>query len=103
MGKFVPSGCDLLQYADDIVCVIVTQRISDCLCLGSDGLLVTQRFFFVAWTHDILYNVRGGMVFSEALAASGLDPDWRQIVVGFKYLGVFFDAGLRCGTQARRG
>jgi hypothetical protein len=48
---------------------------SDWLCLVSDGLLVTQRFFFAAWAHDILYKVGGGIVLSEALAASGLDPD----------------------------
>jgi hypothetical protein len=68
----------------------------NCLCLGSDGLLVTQCIFFAAWTHDILYKVGGGIVLSEALAASGLDPDWWEIVAkSFKYLGVFFDAGLR--------
>jgi hypothetical protein len=41
---------------------------------------------------------------SLALAASCLDPDWWQIVatllVSFKYM-VFFDAGLKWGTQAR--
>jgi hypothetical protein len=37
-------------------------------------------FFFAAWTHDILYNVRGGIVLSEVLAASGRELDWWQIV-----------------------
>jgi hypothetical protein len=40
MGKFVPLGCDFLQYCG----LLVTPRASNCLCLGSDGLLVTQRF-----------------------------------------------------------
>jgi hypothetical protein len=47
----------------------------DCLCLSSDGLLVTQCFFFAAWTQDILNKVGGGIVLSEALAASSLNPD----------------------------
>jgi hypothetical protein len=37
-------------------------------------------FFFAAWTLDILYKVRGGIVLLEALAACGPDPDWWQIV-----------------------
>jgi hypothetical protein len=63
------------------------------LCFGSDGLLVTQRFFFAAWTHNILYKVGGGIVLSEAVAASGLDPDWWQIVATsgeFQVFGAIF-------------
>jgi hypothetical protein len=51
-------------------------------------------FFFAAWTHDILYKVGSDIILSETLVASGLDPDWWQIVAevgNFKY----FDAGLR--------
>jgi hypothetical protein len=44
------------------------------LCLGSDGLIVTQRFF-AAWSGDILYKVGGDIVLLEALATSGLDPN----------------------------
>jgi uncharacterized membrane protein YfcA len=39
-----------------------------------------SAFFFAAGTYDILYKVGGGIVLSQALAASGLDSDWRQIV-----------------------
>jgi hypothetical protein len=48
--------------------------------------------------------VGGGIVLSEALAASGLDPDWWQIVARsgeFHVYGGIFYAGLRWGTQAR--
>jgi hypothetical protein len=58
----------------------INTSTSDCLCLSSDGLLVTQPFIFGAWSHDIPYKVGGSIVFSEVHAASGLDPDWWQFV-----------------------
>jgi hypothetical protein len=64
------------------------------LWLRSDGLLVTD---------DIPYKVGGGIILLEALATSNLDPDgWQTVAtIGFKCLGMFFDAELRCGTQAK--
>jgi hypothetical protein len=45
------------------------------------------------WTHDILYKVGGGILLLKALEASGLDPDWWQIVAisgEFQVFGVIF-------------
>jgi hypothetical protein len=58
-----------------IICVV--PRTSDCLCLISDFLLVTKRFF------------------------SLLRLDSRYNLQSRRYLGVFFGARLRWGTQAR--
>jgi hypothetical protein len=63
MNRFVPSSCDFLQYTD----VLVTPRTSNCLCLGSNGMFVTQRFFFAAWTHDILCKAGSGIVLSDVI------------------------------------
>jgi hypothetical protein len=74
MDRVVSSGCDFLQYADGIVVYSVysSHYVLQTACAL---VLVTQCIFFAAWTHDILYKVGGGIVLSEALAASGLDPD----------------------------
>jgi hypothetical protein len=55
MDRFVPSGCDILQYADDIV-VYSSHHVLQNAC---------AVFFFAAWTHDILYKVGGDIVLSE--------------------------------------
>jgi hypothetical protein len=68
IDRFVPPGCDFLQYADDIV-VYSTHHLFQTAC----ALVQTA---FASWTHGIFYNVGGDI----ALAASGLDPDWWQIV-----------------------
>jgi hypothetical protein len=95
IDRFVPLGCDFLQYADDIV---VTPRTSDCLCLGSDGLLVTQRFFSLlgltisSTKSEVVLFSRKHLRPSVLIRIGGrLLPQ----VVSFKYLGVFFDVGLR--------
>jgi hypothetical protein len=90
MDRFVPSGCNILQYTDDIV-VYSSHHVLQTACALGQRNCSSLSVFFAIRTHDILYNV--------GVAASGLDQGWWQIVAtGFKYLGVFFYAGLRWGT-----
>jgi hypothetical protein len=73
MDRFVPSGCDILQYADDIL-VYVIQTACALVQAACSSLSV---FFSLL---GLLYKVRCGIVLSKILAAAGLDPDWWQIV-----------------------
>jgi hypothetical protein len=61
---------DFLQYADDIVLYSSYHLLQTACTYWFER--PAQRFFFAAWTHDILYKVEGGIVLSEALAVSGL-------------------------------
>jgi hypothetical protein len=51
----------------------------------------------------LCFKFEGDIFLSEVLAASSIDPDWWQTdatILNFKYLGVYFDAGLGWETQA---
>jgi hypothetical protein len=62
MDRFVPSGCDFLQYADDIV-VYSSHHVLQ---------IAHSAFFFASWTHNFLYKVGGGIILLEA---SGFESD----------------------------
>jgi hypothetical protein len=75
MDRFVPLGCDFLQYVYDIE-VYSSHHVFQTACaLVQTACSSLSVFFFAAWTHNILYKVGGGIVLSKALAASGLDSD----------------------------
>jgi hypothetical protein len=86
MDKFAPSGCNFLQYADDIMVYSSHHVLQTAYAL--DGLLVTQRFFFAAWPHNIPCKVGDGI--GTIRIGGSLLPQ----SVSFKYLGVFLRLDL---------
>jgi hypothetical protein len=101
MDRFVPSGCQFLQYFNDIV----APRTSDYLCLSSDRSARHTMFFFSLLGLTISPTKSEVVLFSRrhlwppvSIRIGGrLLPQ----SVTFKYLGVNFEAELRWGTQAR--
>jgi hypothetical protein len=71
MDRFLPSGCDFLQYADDIVVYSSNHVLQTACALVQTACSSLSVFFFAALTDDILYKVEGGIVLSR----SGLVAD----------------------------
>jgi hypothetical protein len=103
VDRFIPAGCGILQYANDVV-VYATQRIME-IALVQTACSAFKVFFF-----DMV-GLKISAVKSEATVFSRkrhkLDVtlwiDGRSLpqTKEFKYLGVFFDSRLRWSTQVR--
>jgi hypothetical protein len=104
MDRFVPWGCDILQYADEIV-VYSSHHVLQTVCALVQTTCLSLSVFFLLLRLTIFSTESKVVLFSRrhlwlpvSIQIGGrLLPQ----VVSFKYLGVFFDAGLRWGTQAR--
>jgi hypothetical protein len=97
IDRFIPAGCVILQYADDVVVQTA--------CFGTNGIFGSQGFFFVMVELTISAMKSEAIVFSRRHHKPDVSLwiDGRRLpqTKEFKYLGVFFDSGLRWNTKVR--
>jgi hypothetical protein len=102
MDRFIPSGCNFLQYADDIVVysshhifkiastLVQTACSSLSVFFSMSGLTISaSKSEVVLFSRKHLQPVVSMRVNGRLLPQS----------MSFKYLGVFYNTGLRWGTQ----
>jgi ribonuclease HI len=102
IDRFIPLGCKILQYADDVV-IYATHRLMEIARYLVQTACTALSVFFDIIGLTISSTKSETMVFSR----KHTKPELRILVYGqhlpqtkeFKYLGVFFDCGLRWSTQ----
>jgi hypothetical protein len=104
MDRFLPSGSDFHQYAHDIVVYSSHHVLQTACALVQTGCSSLSVFFSLlgltisSTKSEVVLFSRKQLRPPVSIRIGGrLLPQ----VVSFKYLGLFFDAGLRRGTQAR--
>jgi Reverse transcriptase (RNA-dependent DNA polymerase) len=103
MDRFLPSGCRFLQYADDVV-VYATHRVLEIARSLIQTACTSLSVFFSMMALTISPTKSELMLFSRKHDRQSLTVyiDGRPLpqTKFFKYLGVFFDEGLRWAIQA---
>jgi hypothetical protein len=104
MDRYVPSSCDFLQYADDNV-VYSSHHVFQTGCALVQTACSSLSVFFSLLGLTISFTKSEVVLLSWRHLRPPLliriDDRLLPQVVSFKYLRVFFDAGLRWGIQAR--
>jgi len=104
IDRFVPRGCNILQYADDVV-IYASHRLYEIARALVQTACTSLSVFFDTIGLTISATKSEAMIFSRKHSK----PQLRLLLYGqylpqtdqFKYLGVFLDTGLRWATQIK--
>jgi hypothetical protein len=102
--KFIPAGCGFLQYADDLV-VYMAHRLFDVARGLVQTVCTSLNVFFSSMVLTISTSKSEVMLFTRKHERLPVLVRIGSYVLPqttcFKYLGIFFDAGLRWSCHAK--